>query len=216
MRASRHGSLESIKAVRAEVNASVADCRAALAKTGGHVDAAIDTLKTPEDRIRDRAPTLPPQNPAKQIRTPRARTPSNEKVAAKVLPDFERALAAMKAERPSVWVGDPDAAALAQLESKFMSAFGRPMPDALRRFLTVWNGYDDGASTSVLWACTDHDHSSTRQDARHSPRTGEAQHSERRSHSAAALRSLRVRVRMRASWSRATMSPKSRPATTRR
>jgi len=34
-------SVESIRAVRREVSASIADCKAALAKTGGDVKAAI-------------------------------------------------------------------------------------------------------------------------------------------------------------------------------
>jgi hypothetical protein len=46
--------LESIKRVRARVEASVADARAALEATNGNVDAAVARLMTPEQAMRER------------------------------------------------------------------------------------------------------------------------------------------------------------------
>lgn len=147
-------SIESIRAVRQAVDASIADCKAALEAHGGNVQAAIASLKTPEAVLRDRKAALfAPITRQPLVAAPR-KPPTP--VTGDVLAAFERSLVDARRNGRKFWVGEPKPSALAATRARFEKDFGRPFPALLAQFLARWNGFEADAS-SVLWACGDSD-----------------------------------------------------------
>jgi hypothetical protein len=132
--------LELIRAVRERTHASVTDCRAALEVTAGDVDAAVAYLKAP-------APSPKPDRAPPKFDLP-------DGLAGVALLDcFADAFPIYQDHREGhVWVGAPDAEALAQLEREVMKECAQPMPSSLRAFLSRWNGFAPNPSESV-WEC---------------------------------------------------------------
>jgi len=132
--------IEAIRAVRAVVERSIVEVKAALDATGGDVDAAIDRLITPLERAANRwAGMLANTRNAQLDDPPRAplRPAANELDLARVLADFD---AAVRTKR--FWVGEPNPAALA--------ALGDRLPASYAQFLERFNGVDDGVCAR-LW-----------------------------------------------------------------
>jgi len=155
--AAHRSSIELIRAVRQAVNASIADCKAALEAHGGNVQAAIASLKTPEDLLRDRKAALfAPITRGRLVAAPRE--PSSPPTG-DVLAAFERSLVDARGDgqqKRRFWVGEPKPAALAATRARYEKDFGRPFPALLGQFLARWNGFEADAS-SILWACGDFD-----------------------------------------------------------
>jgi hypothetical protein len=141
-------SLDAIRAVRAKVERSMPECRAALEASKGDVNAAIASLQTDLERKRDRSAAIfahlgntttgaegRPARPA----------PANEQGCERVFSDLERVIA----ER-SLWTGAPNPSGLIGLRAAYERRFARPLPVAIDAFLARWNGFEADAST-VIW-----------------------------------------------------------------
>lgn len=145
-------SIEAIRALRARVERTIPECRAALEATGGDVDAAVDRLQTPMERIRDRlAAMYEPLGHATLTARPAPERPTraDERDAKGMIEDWERALQAR-----GVWTGPPDPSSLERLRAAYAQRFGRALPAVLDAFLSRWNGVELNPST-LLWGTPD-------------------------------------------------------------
>ena len=135
-------SLDAIRAVRARVERSVPECKAALEATGGDVEAAVDRLMTPLERAAERSARLQaPLRNAKLDDPPRKPLPppANEVGYERVLGDFDAAIVAR-----GLWTGKPSSVTV-------------DAPEAVCAFLARWNGVELDASTYFYAAEREHD-----------------------------------------------------------
>jgi hypothetical protein len=155
--------VEMIRAVRKGVERSVAECRAALESTGGDVTAAIESILTPEERNRNHKAAIftPPARVEPAAEAPRfppvpPPPPDGDGGIGELLAQLDTWWAACRAARSPVWVGEPDATALAALVRAYEAEWRTPFPGSLRELLSRWNGFEPDPS-SVIWGCTGHD-----------------------------------------------------------
>lgn len=142
--------LDMIRAVRARVERSIPEARAALEASGGDVDKAIDALMTPLERKQERSARILPKGTTVVAPTPPP-PPSNTPDHAPVFADLARVIAAR-----GLWIGRPDPVALELLSIWHQSRFGWALPAPMADFLARWNGLSMDAS-SFIWGVTGHD-----------------------------------------------------------